>query len=173
MCTLHRWFSQILTIPFADLVTAITGDMIITSQQGDEVIETQSLISELRCPFSHLHSCCPGIYCADGKYQSGKQQCVSGKCQILRQASLENSVVHMEKKFCFRGLEYKSIHTPVIHTRSGQIFKFFLFHIVQLIYSVLVSSGQQSDSVTHVYLVFSEFFSQLRLLQSIEQSSLC
>ena len=93
------------------------------------------------------------------------------RCQILRQASLENSVVHMEKKFCFRGLEYKTIHTSVIHTPSGQILKLFLFHTeVQLIYSVLVSSVQQSDSVIHIHILF-RFFSHLVYYRTL--SSLC
>lgn len=43
MCTPHRWFPELTTIPSADPVTAITGDMLITSQQGDEVIEIQAL----------------------------------------------------------------------------------------------------------------------------------
>ena len=56
------------------------------------------------------------------------------------------------------------------------LFLKFLFYIgLQLIYNVLVSGIRQSDSVIHVYiqLFFFQALFPFRLLQNIEQSSLC
>ena len=54
-----------------------------------------------------------------------------------------------------------------------KIFFFLIFLGVQLIYNVvLVSAVQQSESVIHISTLFQILF-PYRLLQSIEQSSLC
>ena len=56
------------------------------------------------------------------------------------------------------------------------IFLNFLFYIgVELINNVVLVSGvQQSDSVTHIHVsVLSQILFPIRLLQSIEQGSLC
>ena len=55
-------------------------------------------------------------------------------------------------------------------------FKKFLFYIgVELINNVVLVSGvQQSDSVMHIYIsILFQILFPFRLLQSIEQSSLC
>ena len=50
----------------------------------------------------------------------------------------------------------------------------FLKNGAQLIYSVLVSGAQQSDSVKYIHrYVLFQILSHYRLVQNIEQSSLC
>ena len=62
------------------------------------------------------------------------------------------------------------------------VFSFYLYLIeVELIYSMLVSGVQHSDSViythththTHTYIYFFQILFPYRLLQNIEYSSLC
>ena len=50
VCTIHKCFSEIIPGPHADTVTALTGEMMITPQQGGEIMEPK--------PLSQVHLSC-------------------------------------------------------------------------------------------------------------------